>query len=67
MREGGGGRRTHPENLGRVEDGADGVDVGAEEEELADLLHDLLVAHVDLARLADDLGDVLRLVDCARD
>lgn len=44
----------------RVQDGADGVDVCAQEEELADLLHDLLVVHVDLARLADDLGDVFR-------
>ena len=51
----------------RVEHGADRVDIGAEEEELADLAHDLLVVHVDLARLADDLGDVLGLLYRRRD
>ena len=47
---------------GRVEHGADGVDVRAEEEELADLLHDLLVVHVDLPSLADDLRYVLGFI-----
>ena len=56
------GRGSERDTHRGVKDGADRVDVGAEEEELADLLHDLLVVHVDLARLADDLWDVLRVL-----
>lgn len=52
---------------GGVEHRADRVDVRAQQEELADLAHNLLVAHVYLARLADDLGYVLRLFYRRRD